>query len=81
MNEPLFAAGSKIKVRMVVDRTANPGKHPNATSKGKSGIVRGYGGYDTAIAVTPDGQVNHQYVIKLDDGPVVVLSESWLEPA
>ena len=81
MNEPKFAKGAKIKVRMNVDLSTNPGKHPNNTSKGKPGTVKGYGGWSNDGAAANGGTVNHQYVIGLDEGPVVVISESWLEPA
>ena len=81
MNQPKFATGNKIKVRVTVDRATHPGKNPNATTKGKLGTVRGYGGWTNAGATANGGIVNHEYVVRTDDGAIVVMSESWLESA
>ena len=78
MNEPKYAAGQNIKVRMVVDRATHPGKHPDAKVKGKAGTVKGYGGWNNSGV---GDEVNHEYIVMFDDKTVAAISESWLEPA
>jgi len=81
MNQPKFTLGHKVKVRMVVDGATHPGKHPDAKIKGQVGTVKGYGGWNNGGSAANGGNVNHEYVIGLEGGPVAVISESWLEPA
>jgi hypothetical protein len=81
MNEPRFATGSRVKVRVTVGRASHPGKNPHALMKGKLGTVRGYGGWKNGGAATNGGLVDHEYVVKTEDGAIVVMSESWLEGA
>ena len=79
MNEPRFGNGSRVRVRMNVDASTHPGKHPNVAVKGKVGVVKGYGGWNMSKSSHNHAEVNHEYVIGFDDGTVVVISESWLE--